>query len=101
MHRTLMAAALAAFVFSCASTNPAGRQLCLQDNQRRTRSGQVIAEREDGARLFRFDDPAEGDHGFMWVSEGDASRIGPCRQVTPGSAESSGTDAPWPVRPLR
>jgi hypothetical protein len=84
-------ALLAALLLSCGST-PAPRRMCLRDSQRYVRPGQVVATREDGATLFRFEDQGEGDHGYMWVG-GDGGdtryRVVPCTQPTLGSAEES------------
>lgn len=71
---------------SCSSIDAYPRRACLYDGAKRFNAGVVIAQREDGARLFRFDDPTQGDHGFRWIEDGDRS-LGPCRGGDIQSAE--------------
>ncbi len=90
----LLLAALCGLFFSCSSvaveTYPQRR--CLYDRLPRTtfRTGSVIARRDDGARLFRFDDPSWGDHGFLWIDDGD-SRLRPCREASLSAAPDERT----------
>jgi hypothetical protein len=51
---------------------------CVYFGDRRFASGSVIAKREDGARLFKFDDTTQGDRGYRWISDDDPVAIRPC-----------------------
>jgi hypothetical protein len=67
------------------------------EGRRHWRAGRVIAERADGAQLFQFDDSTEGDHGFMWVAEGD-----PAHLIVKGPAPSlfdATSSTPGGIRP--
>ena len=77
---------LALFVCGCASVDTYPVRKCLYDGSKRWVSGVVIARRDDGARLFRYDDPSQGDHGFRWVDDDDKS-LGPCRGESITEAE--------------
>jgi hypothetical protein len=73
-------ACIVLFLEACASFQqyPYRARLYAADNPAAPgsfRSGWVIAVREDGAVLFRFDDADQGDHGFLWVSEGGRYRV--------------------------
>lgn len=68
------------FVTSCASIDSYPRRACLYTTQNLWRSGKIVEERLDGARLFKFDDELEGDHGYLWIDSED-KRLRPCKQV--------------------
>jgi hypothetical protein len=73
----------AILLLSCSSIEQFPRPACLYDASRHYRVGKVLLRREDGARLFQFRDPSQGDHGFMWIEDGDASHtISVCREAT-------------------
>lgn len=68
---------------------PPRRPWCLFFSDDTFLKGTVIDEREDGAQLFKFDDPSHGDHGYRWVTEDDSAKIKSC----PGGVTASPYDA--------
>jgi hypothetical protein len=65
---------------------------CLYDDGRlaRYRPGTATMQRADGAILFRFDDPGQGDHGTYWFEPTEpggtvdirGKRLMPCKVAT-------------------
>jgi hypothetical protein len=82
--RRIAVLALCMFALSCASSSvdQFPQRRCLFDSQRRFLTGTVIDKRDDGARLFKFDDPTQGDRGFRWVDDNDGVTIRPCSAAT-------------------
>lgn len=62
----------------CASVESFPQRRCLFFGDRRFDAGSVVAKRDDGARLFKFDDSSKGDRGYRWVTDDDAVKIRPC-----------------------
>lgn len=55
---------------------------CVFDSQRRlVGRGSVIARNAEGAYLFQFSDPTQGDRGFLWIGGENATGryIAPCK----------------------
>jgi hypothetical protein len=78
----VLAVAALLLATSCASALSFPYPSCLYDQQGRYDAGKVIAAREDGARLFQFNDTSKGDHGFRWVIDGEGRTLRPCREAT-------------------
>lgn len=72
----------------CASA-PVEPTFCLFYTDKRFHVGTIVQVREDGARLFKFKDPSEGDHGFRWITDEDDVRLARC----PSGATASPFDA--------
>lgn len=70
---------------ACASVDEYPRRACIYDSNKRFVTGTIVEKRDDGARLFRYDDRSQGDHGYQWIADDDRS-LAPCRAADPMSA---------------
>lgn len=78
MRRLIVAALCGGLFISCSSLETYPQRRCLYYGDKRFNTGTVIEKRDDGARLFKFDDRSQGDHGYRWVAEVDAVNLRPC-----------------------
>ncbi|HXG58208.1 MAG TPA: hypothetical protein VNL91_04225 [Thermoanaerobaculia bacterium] len=96
MRRLILAGLIAGVFFSCSSAierYPLRR--CLFDSQRRFWSGQIVAAKHDGSKLFKFDDPSAGDDGYAWIDETTSGRrFGPCPQSSAYDASRNQPEVP-------
>jgi hypothetical protein len=93
--RAFAAVLFSLVIFGCASAMESyPRRACLFGPDHRAFDiGTIVARRDDGARLFKFDDSSRGDHGFMWIAEDDdRHRLQLCTAatLTPVSAVNLG-----------
>lgn len=89
--RTVVIAAVVLSFSRCASIEQYPRRTCLYFSDKRFVTGTIIEKRDDGARLFKFDDRSQGDQGYRWVEDGDSVTFRPCAAasaLTPTAADT-------------
>ncbi len=92
--RVIRLVALAVACLRCASIEQFPRRACLFDDLGRFRTGTVVMQRADGARLFKFDDSTAGDRGTTWVIDEGRFTLRPCQAA---GFMSNGADNATPI----